>query len=173
MSKVNPLLRQFCLLFLLAISVSAGAAQHTSFDHFKTGFELSGEHCDLQCESCHQRQQFSGTPRTCQLCHETNSFMAASFRPPEHIQTSGDCRSCHNNVIEDGKPGNHLATTQDCVACHTTIAWTPASFSHAGITNNCQSCHNNVIGDGKDPGHFQTSLDCNVSGRTHCWRMTH
>jgi hypothetical protein len=86
-----------------------------------------------------------------------------------HQGITGNCQSCHNGTIADGKEMDHLPTNQDCNACHSTVAWMPANFSHAGITGNCQSCHNNVIADGKDSGHFITGQDCSNCHTTVAW----
>ncbi len=87
------------LLSLTALAVAPVIAQEKSakkaFDHFDTGFELRGQHRDLQCESCHARGNFKGTPRECQLCHVPNGLLSTSFAPPDHIPTAASCDSCH------------------------------------------------------------------------------
>ncbi|MGE4653431.1 MAG: cytochrome c3 family protein, partial [Myxococcota bacterium] len=59
-----------------------------------------------------------------------------------------------------GKPPNHLPTSADCVDCHSTLAFSPATFDHSGITGNCVSCHNGSTAPGKPPNHLPTSADC-------------
>mgnify|MGYP002131657044 CR=1 FL=1 len=48
---------------------------------------------------------------------------------------------CRARRGDGGKPPTHIPTTQDCDSCHVATAWTPATFSHAGITSGCSSCH--------------------------------
>jgi hypothetical protein len=100
------------------------------------------------------------------VCHSTNAWTPASF---DHSGITGNCQSCHNNTIEQGKPSDHLPTSADCNVCHSTVAWTPASFDHTGITGNCQSCHNNTIEEGKPQNHIPTTQDCNVCHSTVAW----
>ena len=83
---------------LLALAGGPAVSQPMGFDHFTTGFELTGAHRDLQCESCHRRGIFAGTPRECRVCHDNNGLLETSFKPTDHIPTTGSCESCHNEV---------------------------------------------------------------------------
>ncbi|MGD9729828.1 MAG: hypothetical protein AB7V39_26085, partial [Nitrospiraceae bacterium] len=63
-------------LLLSALLLIAGvfiahnaAAQDEKFDHFSTGFPLTGGHRDVACSDCHMRGIFTGTPRQCAACH--------------------------------------------------------------------------------------------------------
>ena len=38
-------------------------AQEDDFDHFSTGFELTGAHENIECASCHIQGVFEGIPR--------------------------------------------------------------------------------------------------------------
>jgi predicted CxxxxCH...CXXCH cytochrome family protein len=82
---------------------------------------------------------------------------------------AGTCGTCHNGVSATGKPNNHLPTTQSCDACHVTLAWKPATFSHAGITTGCSSCHNNTVTAGKSTRHMTTSRECVICHSTTAW----
>jgi hypothetical protein len=84
----------------------------------------------------------------------------------------GTCSSCHNGVTAAGKPANHIPTTLECGSCHSTLAWTPAAFSHVGITGNCKSCHNGNTATGMSTGHMTfpvNNFDCNHCHTTTAW----
>ena len=184
-ARGSPSLRR--LLLLLALSL-VGALVHaparseaparSSFDHLTTGFELLGQHRDLQCESCHVNAIFKGTPKSCSACHGVGTTVRATAKPASHImstdqcdgchtevawkpavnfdhkQALGSCSSCHNNVQAQGKPPNHIVTDLECDACHTTVSWTGATFTHLGVTGGCAECHNNVSAQGMPGNHM-------------------
>ena len=102
-----------------AHAAESASVQRTLFDHLTTGFELTGQHRDLPCESCHVNAIFKGTPRDCEQCHGVGTSVRAS-----------------------AKPANHILSTNNCWACHTPVAWSPAvNFSHNEVTGSCVSCH--------------------------------
>ncbi|HMA73166.1 MAG TPA: hypothetical protein VKP67_17045, partial [Xanthobacteraceae bacterium] len=159
------------------------SALTTSFNHFSTGFPLTGAHSGVDCTSCHVNGRFKGTPKQCFACHNGTS---AQGKPPshpqatnfcegchltaawrdlrfiDHVQTNAPCATCHNGTIAVGKPANHVVTNAPCGSCHrSTISYGGAtSFSHAGITATCASCHNGVAALGKPANHVQTTLPC-------------
>lgn len=114
------------------------------FDHFTTGFRLEGAHRYTECESCHSDGVFAGTPTQCDDCHTQSSRTRATWRPPthlpttdrceschrpyswtpvirfDHLEVSGTCSSCHNNVITRGQHPQHIPTTTECDDCHNT-----------------------------------------------------
>ena len=163
------------------------------FDHFTTGFELTGAHRDAPCESCHIDATFKGTPRECVGCHSPNSRVRATaksathvmstqfcadchttvaWRPAsrfDHSQVTGSCATCHNGVQATGKHPGHVQTSQDCGVCHRTTAWVPAGFVHDGITGNCFSCHNGAAATGKGPRHITSGNDCETCHATTSW----
>src|SRR5207244_10727031 len=118
------------LLLALAFAPSAFAAPaHANFDHLTTGFELTGQHRDLPCESCHVNAMFQGTPKACGACHGIGSLVRAT-----------------------AKPANHILATDQCDACHTPIAWNPAvNFDHTQARGSCSTCHNGTMAQGKGP----------------------
>jgi hypothetical protein len=110
----------------------------------------------------------------CESCHVT-----AAWKPVtrvDHTQVTGSCSSCHSGTISlstgviAGKPAGHVLTSQECDACHTTVAWTPANFSHNGISGTCVSCHNGTNATGKNPAHMLTSDTCESCHNTVVWR---
>lgn len=113
------------------------AAISTDFDHFTTGYELTGEHRIIPCEACHVDAVFVGTPTDCAGCHAVGSRIAAT-----------------------GKPATHIPGSDNCLDCHTTSAWAPARFTHEGIVDNCGSCHNGTTATGKTPDHISTTNMC-------------
>jgi hypothetical protein len=63
-----------------------------------------------------------------------------------------------------------LPTTLSCDSCHRTTAWTPASFTHTGVTpGSCATCHNGTTARGKSAGHFVTTKACDACHRTTGW----
>ncbi len=166
------------LLVLLLVPCGFAAQSRTNFDHDTTGFELTGQHRDLPCESCHANAIFKGTPRTCQDCHGVGTAIRATAKPSDHIlstnncvachapiawrpavdfdhtQARGSCSTCHNGVQAQGKPPTHIVTDLECDACHTTLTWAGAVFTHQGVTSGCASCHDNVQAKGMPPTHI-------------------
>ena len=93
---------------LLFVNSSTHAADEVeSFDHFTTGFPLTGKHQFLDCSSCHIGGMFKGTPLECYLCH--------------------------NNSRAPGKHPEHMNSSNICDDCHTTDTWLGARFDHSGI----------------------------------------
>jgi hypothetical protein len=187
------MLRALTCLLMVTFAGHAGAAQST-FDHQSTGFELTGAHREVPCESCHVRGVFRGTPRTCAACHSTGTAVAASPKPATHMLASdrcenchstmgyrpamkidhadvlGSCNACHNNVRATGKPTDHPVTSSDCSTCHRSSAWMPARFDHALVTGSCVSCHNNTTATGKDNGHIASDDNCDACHVTTAWK---
>src|SRR3989304_6213343 len=96
------------LVFVMALFVAPSLsharerAPGPNFDHFQTGFPLTGAHAGLSCASCHQDGSFTGTPKV--------------------------CADCHNSVRASGKPARHIRTQAACDSCHTTRHWQIARF---------------------------------------------
>jgi hypothetical protein len=168
------------LLLTCALMPQGFAAPPTraNFDHLTTGFELIGQHRDLPCESCHANAMFQGTPTDCAACHGVGTTVRATAKPANHIlstdrcaschtpvawnpavnfdhtQVRGNCSTCHNGVMAQGKGPTHIVTDLECDACHTTLTWAGAFFTHVGVTSNCASCHNGVSATGMPATHI-------------------
>ncbi|MCG6976895.1 MAG: hypothetical protein LJE56_10950 [Acidiferrobacterales bacterium] len=165
------------------------------FDHLLTGFSLFGSHVHVECESCHIKGIFRGTPTTCDGCHGRPGSIASTFKPFNHINTQqpcdichnsvvwsgarfdhatvapGSCLQCHNGSITDGKPATgHPVTSESCEACHSVGgSWFPANFRHIGVTpGTCLTCHC-VTATCKPGGHQVTSESCDVCHKTTAW----
>src|SRR3569833_644049 len=179
MNRPKLLQRLFLLAALLAATAACPAQQlREQFDHLTTGFELVGQHRDLQCELCHANAIFKGTPRDCASCHGIGTAVRATAKTATHIlstercdschtpeawnpavnfdhaEARGSCSTCHNNVQAQGKGPQHIDTDLECDACHTTISRSGAVFNHAGISSGCASCHNNVQATGPPATHI-------------------
>jgi hypothetical protein len=123
------------LVGLFAIPAAAQQGATSRFDHFRTGFPLTGAHLTVECVSCHVNARLKGTPRA--------------------------CAACHNGTLAPGKPANHVMTGSPCETCHTnSVSFAAARFSHAGVTSGCASCHNGVKATGKPAGHIATVAPC-------------
>lgn len=137
-------------------------------------FDHSTVSRNTRCDSCHNNTNAVGkaaktnpdhvqTTQDCRVCHNTDAFAGATFN---HQGITGNCVSCHNGVTATGKHNNHVPTNGDCIECHQTTGFKPATFAHVGIVDNCASCHNGVLATGKTPNHTVTNLDCGVCHTT-------
>ena len=182
-------------LLMFAAPAPAAERSSTSFNHLTTGFPLTGAHAQADCQTCHARGVFKGTPRQCDLCHSQGTRIASTSKPSNHVQTTqlcdtchtstvmwsgarfrhtaivpGSCMTCHNGGTATGKPANHMQTTAACDTCHRTTAWIPASFNHASVTpGSCATCHNGSTATGKPATHVQTTAACDTCHRTTAW----
>ena len=111
----------FSIMMLMVISLPLAHAQ-ASFDHYQTGFPLTGMHARTDCESCHVAGIFKGTPRQCKYCHSRATHISLTVPPMDTV---------HN-----------MNQQADCDTCHRTSAgWASARFEHLGITSGCLRCH--------------------------------
>jgi len=185
-----------CLILLsgslLFVNSSTHAADDVeSFDHFTTGFPLTGKHQFLDCSSCHIGGMFKGTPLECGLCHNRSR---APGKNPEHVPSSNlcddchttdtwlgarfdhsgifaPCENCHNNSIAIGITPSHIATTSTCEDCHNTITFNRVGrVDHGSVLGTCDSCHNGVKATGKSPQHIFTNAQCDSCHNTNTWR---
>ncbi len=181
------------------LGAPAGAADLDAFDHWTTGFPLTGAHLRTPCESCHRGGVFRGTPRTCALCHAGQGAIAATARPQSHVPSSNRCDDCHatgtwsharfehreitqpcvgchNGSWAKGRPASHLPTSYRCDDCHNTLTFARAVMSHVGIVNGCVACHDNHRVSGKVANHIPTHDQCERCHNTAVWaqaRMDH
>jgi len=172
------------LFALLAGLAHAQRGPGAVFDHFTTAFRLDGAHEFAECESCHVDGLFVGTPTRCSGCHAQGTRVRATPQPPQHIattefcdschrtntwapviavdhlETKGTCVSCHDGRHALGKPVDHIPAGNQCDDCHRTVAFSPATFDHAGVTSACFSCHNGTTAVGKPVGHILATNLC-------------
>ena len=84
----------FIALTMLSPLFSDQVEAAEKFDHYTTGFPLTGEHRSLSCDRCHVGGVFKGTPRQCESCHSLGSRVSAPAKPLNHIPTNQRCDSC-------------------------------------------------------------------------------
>ena len=179
-------LRQTIIFLLILTGLSPGLPVQAEeldlgFDHFTTGFPLTGRHEFVECSSCHLYGQFAGTPKECYLCHNDSRAPGKHRQHPpssnfcddchtvytwtgaryDHSDILGECQACHNNSIAVGKSASHIASTEICEDCHNTITFSRvARVDHSAVFGTCESCHNGVIATGKTPDHIATIAPC-------------
>lgn len=168
------------MLLWLPAAVMAAPVNDT-FDHFTTGFPLTGGHRSVECDACHTAGQFRGTPRECASCHNLLTNTGAVVKSSAHIQASNDCETCHSTLAwDDVRRVNHMAVLgnckschtvggaatsrpptgdtihnnlagRDCIDCHRTSTWMSTHYNHAGAGADCQNCHSVSPGPGGIP----------------------
>jgi formate-dependent nitrite reductase cytochrome c552 subunit len=132
------------------VTGTTGSNLMSQFDHLTTGFDLTGEHRQVRCETCHVDGVFKGTPTTCVGCH-----------------------SAGTRVLASAKSANHVLSSNNCAECHSTTAWSPASrFDHTQVTGSCASCHNNVSTIGNRWGTYRPVLTV-APATTLSWAASH
>jgi hypothetical protein len=120
---------------LAAAPGHAQSALTTSYNHFLTGFALTGTHAGVPCASCHVNGRFKNTPTL--------------------------CSGCHNTMTAPGEPQSHPRTTNRCESCHLTSTWRDMQFmDHSQATGPCASCHNGKLALGKSDNHIVTAAPC-------------
>ncbi|WP_280704335.1 hypothetical protein [Bradyrhizobium sp. BR13661] len=158
-------------------------AQGSSFDHFATGFPLTGSHQTVDCGSCHGSGRFKATPTACVGCHNGAQTSGKPVNHPrtsplcgvchqttrwndirviDHTQATDTCAACHNGTMARGRPSNHMPTVAPCETCHkTTASFALATrMDHTGITGGCATCHNGTTALGKPATHVPTVMPC-------------
>lgn len=136
------------LLLWLPATLMAKPVNDT-FDHFTTGFPLTGGHRAVECDACHTAGQFRGTPRECASCHNLLTNTGAVVKSSAHIQASNDCETCHSTLAwDDVRRVNHMAVMGDCKSCHTVggaaTSRPPSDSIHTGVVSrgtDCVTCH--------------------------------
>ena len=171
------------IILVLWLPINAQAVKNRDFDHFSTGYPLSGLHVKVDCESCHVKGIFKGTARFCAGCHNDR---VAPGKHAKHIITAEACDDCHttfgwNKVVMDHSavigdcrschapyPPGHVPTTNPCDDCHSTIAWQPTRFDHANITTSCRTCHSRQFPSDHPP--VSAGADCGACHNTNNWQ---
>ena len=188
-TKARSLLWFVSVITIAWLPMAAHAVKNSDFDHFSTGFPLIGEHLKVDCESCHIRGVFKGTPKFCAGCHNGRSALG---KPAKHIVTTEACDDCHTTfgwdrvamdhsaVRTDCKschapyPIDHVPTVNPCDDCHGTLAWQPAHFSHAGIVSGCRNCHAKELPNIPNDHPPISGSDCGVCHHsTQTWKGAH
>jgi hypothetical protein len=183
MKTIHHIINLIVLLTCLSSGLFAQAEEELErgFDHFTTGFPLTGRHEIVECSSCHLFGQFAGTPKECHLCHNGSRAPGKHPQHPpsgdfcddchtvyswtgaryDHFGIMDECLTCHNNSIAVGKSASHIASTDTCEDCHNTITFSQvARVDHTAVIGTCESCHNGVIATGKTADHIYTIASC-------------
>jgi hypothetical protein len=128
------------VLLLLTGPGHAQNASTSTFNHFSTGFPLTGTHVSVSCAACHVNGRLKNTPT--------------------------QCIGCHNTMTAPGEPQSHPKTTNRCDGCHLTTTWRDLAFiDHAQASGPCASCHNNKLAIGKPANHIVTNAPCDSCHR--------
>ena len=106
------------------------------------------------------RSRRSTSPRASIASRVTGPLRGCRSRVSTTSRCSAPARSCHNGARVPGKPVDHILASEQCDDCHRSIAWTPATFDHAGITAGCFGCHNGIMAMGKPVDHIPATNVC-------------
>jgi len=133
--------------------------KNRKFDHNITGFNLAGQHANVDCNLCHKSLVFSEAKSNCISCHHDIHANSVSL----------DCENCHtpktwlvtniNEIHQRSRfPLLGAHSLQDCASCHTKFA--SLDFQVMGVE--CVSCHRKDYVAAKNPDHLATgfSTDC-------------
>ena len=112
--------------------------ENVRFDHGLTRFPLLGKHMDIECEDCHETQEFRLAETECLACHAEDDH---------HENRYGDnCGLCHNPVDWELWLFDHNAQTDFIldgahvrVACDDCHRQSLTAMSRLG--NQCGDCH--------------------------------
>jgi hypothetical protein len=122
-------------MLLVVAPACAQSALTAPFNHFSTGFPLTGTHVTVLCANCHVNGRFKNTPTL--------------------------CVGCHNTMTAPGEPQSHPRTTNRCGNCHLTSTWRDLQFiDHTQATGPCATCHNGKLALGKPLNHVATAAPC-------------
>lgn len=114
------------------------------FDHDLTRFPLLGEHSNIECDDCHQTQQFLDTESNCVDCHQDDDNHDGIF--------DSDCESCHNPVAWDLWIFDHNRQTNfELHGAHTGVA--------------CDACHRSSLDSMRKTG--SRCADCHLADDVH------
>ncbi|MGB0429807.1 MAG: cytochrome C [Bacteroidia bacterium] len=130
-----------------------------TFDHDLTGYELKGEHDEIDCRKCHVPDNI----------HDTE----LKKREGTYLGMEQECLSCHNDF--------HQGTLDnDCIQCHGFEKFRPAEFfdhndaefalkgAHKEV--DCIECHKETTRNGKE---FQEFVGLEFEKCTDCHNDEH
>lgn len=201
MKQMGSLMARLRTLFVGLMVFGCVGSLHADegfkFDHFKTGFALEGAHATVECESCHTKGVFEGTPHQCVNCHMEGGAIGATSKHTRHIPTMdtcedchttdewtfvarvdhaatlGSCVGCHDRISATGQPSNHIPHAGQCDDCHITQEWAEVRFDHDVVdTTNCYSCHNGSAAEGKPLDHIAVENVCEACHSDMAWVPT-
>ncbi|NUQ42708.1 MAG: hypothetical protein HUU32_15060 [Calditrichaceae bacterium] len=134
------------------------------FDHVQTsGFELRGVHATLSCNDCHVNNQFTGLPRDCFGCHQSDY---TAVTDPNHVlgQFPTDCLVCHNETAWQPAVFDHNLTAFPLTGAHQILVCESChqNGQYTALPTDCFSCHESDYNAVTDPNHVQNNFshDC-------------
>ncbi len=144
--------------------------QGASFQH-TASFPLTSGHAGVSCTRCHTTPGvYTGLSTSCVSCHQTDYNQTTS---PAHAAAGfpTTCTQCHNTTTWLGATFNHPATfpltnahaNRSCNACHTT----PGVYT--GLSTTCVSCHQTNYNATTNPNHAAAGFGTNC---TQCHNTT-
>ncbi len=130
-----------------------------TFDHDRTGYELTGRHVTVDCRSCHTPDNITDN--------------VIRKREDTYLGLESNCASCHDDYHQ-GTLGS------DCASCHDTEGFRPANgFDHAAtefpldgahLEVACVDCHEVSNRDGRE---FQEFADVEFTTCASCHDDVH
>ena len=138
--------------------------KHIKFDHNKeTSFKLTGQHQEVDCQSCHKSLVFSEVKSEClschkdvhqntlgpdcEKCHVTNTWIVSNIIqihqnsrfPLVGVHLNVDCRNCHSGYENLLFPPKNIS----CFSCHAKQYYAATSPNHvqSNFSTNCEDCH--------------------------------
>lgn len=125
-----------------------------NFDHNLTGYELEGQHDEIDCRECHKADYIADL----EIRGRKNTFMGLDDA----------CLSCHDDFHQN-------TLSSDCISCHNFDSFTPApgfdhddsefplKGEHAAV--DCKECHAETTRNGKE---FIAFADIPFNSCTDC-----
>ena len=138
---------------------STSAWLPASFDHTKTGFNLTGAHTNLACSQCHPNNVFNPLDTACYACHAKDDAHNGQF--------GQDCGQCHSTTAWKPASFDHSKTGFPLTGAHSKLACgnCHANGNFGGLSPACYSCH------AKDDAHGgQFGQDCGSCHSTNAWK---
>jgi hypothetical protein len=102
-----------------------------SFDHTKTGFNLTGAHAKQSCRACHITKDPDGA-----IKRDSKGTVGQKF-----TGLSKNCSDCHNDIHRKQFEKNGVT---DCTICHDTENWKASKFNHDNTAFRLDGKHINV-----------------------------
>jgi predicted CXXCH cytochrome family protein len=123
----------------------------------------------VQCTKCHING-YSGTPKTCISCHQTQYNNA-----PSHITNKypTDCTQCHGSTNWLATSFDHKLTNFPLTGAHTSVLCTACHTNgYKGTPTTCNSCHITKYNSAVTPNHLAAGISttCTTCHTTTAWK---
>ncbi|MBT4369255.1 MAG: hypothetical protein HOD18_01760 [Candidatus Marinimicrobia bacterium] len=137
-----------------------------NFDHLNVGFDLTGEHKNLECRKCHIEKNIVESS----VISWINKYPNEPISERTLLGVANTCNGCHEDI-------HRGEVSQDCASCHTTKDWKQSrnSFNHdlakfqligEHKKVDCEECH--VVDQLRKPPIMQlTDLEYQTCGSCH------